>query len=74
MKARRGERRIAPPLISCCAQFRQSLPEDAGEQDDEDDRADRDHDHQPGVIGEEAELDREGAADGEEEVEVEARR
>ena len=48
----------------------QPLPEDPAEQGEQDDRADRDQDDQPLVVGEEAELDREGAADREEEVEV----
>lgn len=53
------------------AKFRQSLPEDARQQDEKDDCAGGDQEDERSVIGDEAELDRERAADREEEVEVE---
>ena len=70
MNALRGVRRIAPPASSCSRTPCELLPEDPGEQDEQDDGADRDQDDQALVVVEEAELDREGAADREEEVEV----
>jgi hypothetical protein len=57
-------------LRHLCAQLRQLRPEDAAEDDEEDGAADQDPDDEAGVVGEEAELDREGTGDREEEVEV----
>ena len=62
--ARLAEDRAA--LRHLCAQLRQLRPEDAAEEDEEDGAADQDPDYEPGVVGEEAELDREGTGDREE--------
>lgn len=52
-------------------EFRQALPKNPRRQHEQDDRADEQQDHQRRVVGEETELDREGAADREEQIEVE---
>ena len=71
MTVRRGLRRIAPPLTIWARRLARRSPEDPPQQRQPDDRADQDQDDQAGVVFEEAELDPEGAADREEEVEVE---
>ena len=68
---RRGERRIAPPLTSCRRSFSRRSQKMRASRTMRTIAPIEEHEHQPGVVGEKAELDRERAADGEEEVEVE---